>query len=52
MLAQYGRRGGIITDDNQLLAYGKSVARSRFLGRLGDENFDQIEQVKNGALGQ
>ncbi len=48
-LTRYGTYGAIITDDNQILAYGKAA----HLYRQGDvlernkKNFDLLQTVKN-----
>jgi spermidine synthase len=45
-LRRYGENGEIISDDNQLLAYGDAVYAARFIDHLLDENFDLFNRVR------
>lgn len=44
-LARYAAHGDIISDDNQLLAYGAAVAAS-FVGTIGSENLTILNAIK------
>jgi predicted membrane-bound spermidine synthase len=44
-LARYAAHGAIISDDNQLLAYGSAVAAS-FVGTIGSENLTILNAIK------
>lgn len=46
---RYGAHGAIISDDNQLLAYGKAVQAMRESATLHDDNLARLEQIVRQA---
>jgi spermidine synthase len=48
-LKVYGDYGAEITDDNQLLAYGRAVSEWRRYGKLEQENLDLLQSVEQLA---